>query len=242
MKIIEKIKNRNNDAHSNPIPTIVAFGSSSTEGCFEISLNEDGTIFTKRDKKHAYHRYLADMIYELYPDTSVTVVNAGIAGDTTVDGLKRLERDVLSKNPDLVIMSLGGNDCGTRGLDALEEYGENLRTMLKRILATGSEILFWTPYCMCRRVSPEIKEPFLREVAADVAEKNNTGIYDAFADKSREVCRELSVKVCDLREKWLQMERAGVDTDAMLSNHINHATREYQAVVARYLFEAMTQD
>lgn len=242
MKIMEKIKARNSDAHANPIPTIVAFGSSSTEGCFEISLGDDGSIITVRDKKHAYHRYLTDMIDEFYPQCSVTLVNAGIAGDTTVDGLARLERDVLSKNPDLVIMSLGGNDCGTRGLDALPEYGENLRTMLTRILATGSEILFWTPYCMCRRVSPEIKEPFLREVAADVANKNNTGIYDAFAGKSREVCRELGVKVCDLRERWLDLERAGVDTDALLSNHINHATREYQGVIARYLFDAMLED
>jgi len=242
MKIMEKIKNRNRDAHAYPIPTIVAFGSSSTEGCFEISLDSDGKILTVRDKKHAYHRYLTDMIDELYPQCSVTLVNAGIAGDTTADGLKRLERDVLSQNPDLVILSLGGNDCGTRGLGALEEYAENLRTMLERILETGSEILFWTPYCMCRKVSSAIKEPFLREIAADVAEKNNTGIYDAFAEKSREVCREYSVKVCDLREKWLQMERAGVDTDALLSNHINHATREYQRVVAGYLLDAMMED
>jgi lysophospholipase L1-like esterase len=38
------------------------------------------------------------------------VLNAGVPGDTTARALKRLERDVLSKKPDLVLITLGGND------------------------------------------------------------------------------------------------------------------------------------
>jgi len=38
------------------------------------------------------------------------VINAGKSGDTTYEALKRLERDVLSYNPYLVIVELGGND------------------------------------------------------------------------------------------------------------------------------------
>ncbi len=38
------------------------------------------------------------------------VINAGVSGDTTATALRRLERDVLRKNPYLVIVELGGND------------------------------------------------------------------------------------------------------------------------------------
>ncbi|MFH1771283.1 MAG: GDSL-type esterase/lipase family protein [Candidatus Omnitrophota bacterium] len=41
---------------------------------------------------------------------SKPIINSGIAGDTTENALRRIERDVLSKAPFLVIVELGGND------------------------------------------------------------------------------------------------------------------------------------
>ena len=38
------------------------------------------------------------------------VINAGVSGDTTKGALLRLKRDVLSRDPYLVIIELGGND------------------------------------------------------------------------------------------------------------------------------------
>ncbi len=38
------------------------------------------------------------------------VINAGVPGDTTARALARLQRDVLSRSPDLVLITLGGND------------------------------------------------------------------------------------------------------------------------------------
>ncbi len=40
----------------------------------------------------------------------VPIINKGVTGSTTADALLRLERDVLSKHPDIVIIFLGGND------------------------------------------------------------------------------------------------------------------------------------
>jgi len=39
-----------------------------------------------------------------------TIVNAGKSGDTSMSALNRLERDVLSRDPRLVMVLLGGND------------------------------------------------------------------------------------------------------------------------------------
>jgi acyl-CoA thioesterase-1 len=43
------------------------------------------------------------------------VVNAGVSGDTTADGLARIDFTLGSTTPDLVLLSLGGNDM-LRGL------------------------------------------------------------------------------------------------------------------------------
>jgi lysophospholipase L1-like esterase len=42
------------------------------------------------------------------------VINAGIPGDTTATALARLERDVLSRSPRIVLITLGGNDLKNR--------------------------------------------------------------------------------------------------------------------------------
>jgi acyl-CoA thioesterase-1 len=69
---------------------------------------------------------------------NVTVVPAGISGDTTTGGVSRLEWSLATK-PDAVIVALGGND-GLRGIDPkLTE--DNLRTMVARIRKDGTPVL-----------------------------------------------------------------------------------------------------
>jgi acyl-CoA thioesterase-1 len=68
----------------------------------------------------------------------VRVVNAGVSGDTTTDGMSRLSW-ILSQKPDVVVVGLGAND-GLRGLDlALTE--NNLRQIIARARATGADIV-----------------------------------------------------------------------------------------------------
>ncbi len=63
----------------------------------------------------------------------VKVHNAGVSGDTTAAGLRRMDfvLDSLPKKPDLVILGLGGNDL-LRGLKPLESRA-NLEAMVKKL-------------------------------------------------------------------------------------------------------------
>ena len=67
------------------------------------------------------------------------VINAGVDGDETGDALKRLESDVLAKNPRLVIVELGANDF----LDGqpLAQTFENLEEIVRRIEARGALVV-----------------------------------------------------------------------------------------------------
>ena len=76
--------------------TIVCFGDSLTEG---YGASKPGEV----DKSKSYPAYLQKK-------TSRPVVNAGISGDTSSGALARVDKDVLSKKPGMVIILLGAND------------------------------------------------------------------------------------------------------------------------------------
>jgi lysophospholipase L1-like esterase len=99
--------------------TIICFGDSLTYG-------------TGAGKEMDYPSQLSKMIAR-------PVINAGVSGDTSARALQRLERDVLSKAPDLVLITLGGNDL-KNGV-AREVAFENLQTIVESIQETGARVI-----------------------------------------------------------------------------------------------------
>jgi acyl-CoA thioesterase I len=66
-----------------------------------------------------------DYVSELERRGGVSIINAGVPGDTTADALARLNEDVLRYNPSTVIVFLGGNDILYRYYDRLSRTAEN---------------------------------------------------------------------------------------------------------------------
>jgi acyl-CoA thioesterase I len=96
------------------VPLIVAFGDSLTAGVAGRSYPE---YLEQILREHGY-RY--------------RVENQGVSGDTTTDGLARIENVIIEK-PALVILEFGGND-GLRGVP-VETIRKNLEDMISRIQA-----------------------------------------------------------------------------------------------------------
>jgi len=67
------------------------------------------------------------------------ILNAGKSGDTTKTALARFERDVLSQNPRIVIILLGGNDA-LRGVQTVETFSR-LEIMIDQIHERGAAVL-----------------------------------------------------------------------------------------------------
>lgn len=80
----------------------------------------------------------------------IQIVNAGFPGNTTEDAMKRLEKDVLAEQPDMVTIFFGANDTNSDNLVPLEKYAENIERMVQKI---GAEkvILLTPPYVDCGR-------------------------------------------------------------------------------------------
>jgi lysophospholipase L1-like esterase len=68
----------------------------------------------------------------------IPVINAGIDGDVSSEGLKRLDSDVLDREPLLVIIEFGGNDFLRKIPKELTL--NNIKEMVERIQAKGAMV------------------------------------------------------------------------------------------------------
>lgn len=63
---------------------------------------------------------------------NIPVINAGVSGNTTAQGLSRVSSDVLSKNPGIIIIGLGANDLLQRiPLPATQDNLQKIINMVK---------------------------------------------------------------------------------------------------------------
>ena len=69
---------------------------------------------------------------------ATTVINGGVSGDTTADGLARLDW-ALADHPDIVLVELGANDA-LRGIDPKLTYA-NLDKVVARLKASGARVM-----------------------------------------------------------------------------------------------------
>lgn len=105
------------------LPKIVAFGNSLTAGA-GLPADESYPSQLQRRLDASGYRY--------------RVINAGVSGDTTAGGLRRVDW-VLKSRPRIVILELGGND-GLRGLP-LDQMYDNLEATIQRIQAAGAHVI-----------------------------------------------------------------------------------------------------
>ena len=71
--------------------------------------------------------------------SGIAVINAGRSGDTTESALRRLDEDVLDRDPRIVIVGLGGNDY-LRG-EPIASTEANLRTIVKKVQERGAMVV-----------------------------------------------------------------------------------------------------
>lgn len=74
--------------------------------------------------------------YLLSQKLNLSVVNRGVNGDTTSDGLARLSEDILTEKPWMVIIGLGGNDFLQKVPKKITE--QNLKSIISQIQAENA--------------------------------------------------------------------------------------------------------
>jgi lysophospholipase L1-like esterase len=127
-----------------------------------------------------------------HADLKIDVVGAGISGNKVPDLEKRLERDVLSKQPKVVVIYIGINDVwhsqsghGT----PKEAFEKGLKSIIARIREAGARPVLCT--------------------ASVIGEKTDgtndlDKMLDEYCDVSRAVAKETKVQLIDLRQAFLK--------------------------------------
>ena len=151
--------------------TIIAFGSSSTQG------------FGSTKPEFTYPSRLAAQLKRQYPTANITVVNRGQGGEDAPEMMKRLKSAVLDADPDLVIWQVGTNAV-IRNLDP-EETTKLVDEGIRLIQAVGADLVLVDP-----QYSPRVNEKAenankMVRLLRKVADLRKVGIFPRF-----EVMRE----------------------------------------------------
>ncbi len=141
-----------------------------------------------------YVTLIKKALAEKHKDLEIEVLGAGISGNKVPDLQKRLEKDVLSKKPTLVVIYIGINDVWhgendpKRGTTP-EKYEAGLKEIIGKIKDAGGRVVLCTPTVIGEKTE-----------GGNKLDKK----LDEYADISRMVAKETGVQLCDLRKAFVE--------------------------------------
>lgn len=130
-----------------------------------------------------YSTELRTRLHKKSFDLDVSQINAGVGGDTTRNGLKRLP-ELLDEKPDYIIVSFGMNDqlqIPEKNVP-IEEFRANLKNMVDRFIKIHSRVILLTIIPVQDRETNKRIELY------------NNAIYD--------IWRESKVRLVDINAHW----------------------------------------
>ena len=139
--------------------TIVMFGDSILKGCTNL---------------------FRQALVAAFPDRPITVVNAGVEGETSSDALNRLD-NIASQRPDVLVIGFGMNDW-RKGVD-VHRFRENLHTMIDRFSEARVRVILVTmlPDYQGLGKGTSCEIPEFNSVIRQLAEEHRLRIADAYA-------------------------------------------------------------
>ncbi|MEI7988722.1 MAG: GDSL-type esterase/lipase family protein [Chloroflexota bacterium] len=224
----QRIQVKKSDPRQPPV-LLVAFGDSVTQGCMEC-----GVI----DHAHVFHHQLKQMLESAHPQTTFSVLNSGVEGDSASGAIGRLYRDVIRHAPDLVFVGFCLNDAMS-GIQGIEEYSRSMTAILDRITSeSDAGIILLTPNFMASKATHRIHAKHL-QYAKDMLACQNEGVLAAYVRELRRIAVSRNHPVADVYAEWEQLAANGVDTTPLLCNGLNHPDVSGQNLIAKTIWEVI---
>lgn len=164
------------------------------------------------DSRESYLEKFRMKLIDRHEETSVSAINSGIAGDNLIMMEKRMQRDVLHYDPDLILINGSLNWSEEMGTTAF--YKDLLTGVVNRAKQESSaDIILLTPNGM-------------------VGDEKACALLDERVRAIREVAGETGVCLADTYAVWEEARAQGCPWSGLLSNGINHPGREGHEVYA----------
>ncbi|HEX4609409.1 MAG TPA: SGNH/GDSL hydrolase family protein [Urbifossiella sp.] len=140
-----------------------------------------------------YVTMIKTAVGEKHKDLGVEVIGAGISGNKVPDIQKRLEKDVLAKQPTVVVVYIGINDVWhgendpSRGTPK-DRFEAGLLDVIGRVKKAGARVVLCTPTVIGE------KKAGANKLDAQL---------DEYAGISRKVAADTGSRMCDLRKAFV---------------------------------------
>ena len=174
------------------------------------------------DKPGGYVALVREAVKAL-PGDGIEVIGAGISGNKVPDLERRLDRDVLAKQPTTVVVYIGINDVwhSTRNAGTPKDvFTAGLRSLVDRIRSAGAKVVLCTPTVIGEK--PAGENPL-------------DAMLDEYADVTRSVAADMKTGLIDLRKACVvhlatanatKSEKGVLTTDGV---HLNPAGNRFLA-------------
>ncbi len=163
------------------------------------------------------------------------VINSGIGGETVVDGLNRLDNDVLYFDPQVVIINFGLNDAlvfkyGNNDTDLknnieLDTYTDTHRQLIERILEKDIKILIMS-------TNPVIAEKLWQN--KDIVRKLEDS-YRIYNQAASDVAEDYGLIFVDIRDDFM----TGGKLETFIQPDGVHPSEAGQILISEILSDAL---
>ncbi|TWU58722.1 Arylesterase precursor [Rubripirellula tenax] len=168
--------------------------------------------------KRGYPSILGQML-------DVETTNAGVAGNTSGEGLRRMQADVLSKNPDAVVVFFGTNDLRVDATKHVppQQYEKNLEAIIDACRKQDAEVVLCT-------LPPIREEAFFKRHPRELydAAGGLPVLVSAYQQAAIRVVAKHDVTLVDLQQ-ILRGEPSWMSADGV------HPSAEGNAIIAKHI-------
>ena len=201
--------------NTNPKPTRVLF--------FGDSITEAGV------HPEGYISKLRSMLVENSKSDDYDLIGSGIGGNKVYDLFFRLEKDVLSKKPDIVVIWIGVNDVwhkssfGT-GTD-VDKFELIYKDIIHRLQNQGIKVFCGTPACIGEKTDHSNQQD---------------GDLNGYSNIIRNVAIAMKVGLIDFRSKFLEYNRqhnSQNKSSGVLTTDGVHLNDKGNEIVAEMVYE-----
>lgn len=144
-------------------------------------------------RPNGYVTLIKNALAEKHPDLGIRIIGAGVSGNKVPNLQGRVDKDVIAKQPTLVVIYIGINDVWhgetdpTRGTMP-DVFQSGLEEVVGKCTAAGARVILCTP-----TVIGELKD----------GRNSLDAKLDQYADLSRGVATKLNLQLCDLRKAFV---------------------------------------
>ncbi len=185
--------------------------------CFGDSITG---VYYHSGSARAWTDMLGITLKQVYPKAKLEMINAGISGHTTINALARIEKDVITKKPDLVVIMFGMNDVTRVKID---DYEKNLRNITQQCLDAGAAVMLCTPNSVYENPA-----------------RSNEKLND-YSDRVRSIGHDSNLPVVDFFKDWSELHQKNKTAWMLLMSETIHPNMNGHKRFARLITQSLSE-